>query len=709
MAADLLARGLAAKAFASVRARSISIEEMGATGSGNDQPAIQRAVDAAIANGIGKVVARLPRLEMWCPVRTSPYSAASDGIPLVVTAPLHLDFGGAAITLKGPGGADRFIGQPVGGYDDGTLKPWIGGWMYVVGKPAFTRVTLENVTVDGGFSGNVLSNALSNVTDKGFRIQDAFVAEVVLRNVELKNFAGEICYLGLVGDTHTLAENCHFHGSPQSAWNPAGAGRVTAINVRAGRAYAPGEIIGGPGQTYIGGQFYDGYTVGIFGGPDPTFVGGYPFVYTTRRGDAPPPFIHFHDTRFENIPGALNLTSFTRGRIVTVDTPVWLTHAGVGQLQDIDLDIESWVDRSSAYEGVGVFGPPDLVTQVAGAPAGTYYRKTSNIDVRIRCRQTALAKANGRIVNPGVRLYAGLFDRNSVRFSVTGECSSAWALNSAPPANFEVPRIVSDVAYPPAIGGGGGPVATFATDTAHRVESAALTVFHGGSGTLNVTMDLTHAYAHGQSFTFRYAGNDPSKVLAFAKNGAGLRLNADRTLRRNGEFLTLDYDKDIGLWREAGYLDQARPRELLPIDTATGLAAFSAAPWVVNNLTLASAGVAGPYGAGDATRLTLAGTSFPLLYRGSAGKRTLRARVKAGTTASVGLFIDTAAGFSQAAFDLATGSGTYDAGIDGAIAALGGGWFMIEARGQCTNNLGLKLGGSPGDTALLFDALLYDG
>jgi hypothetical protein len=709
MASDILARGLAARAFATVRAQSIAIEEMGATGSGNDQPAIQRAVDTAIANGIPRVTARLPRLEMWCPVRTNGFSASPDGIPLVVNAPLHLDFGGASIALKGVDGGDRFAGQPIGGYNDGVDKPWLGGWLYVVGNPDFTGVVLENVTVDGGYSGEIHSNIPSNVTDKGFRVQDAHVGEVILRNVELKNFAGEICYLGLTGDTRTLVENCRFHGSPQSAWNPSATGRVVAINLEAGRAYAPAEVIGGRGHSYIGGRFYDGYTSGFFGGPDPEYPAGYPYVYTTRRADAPPPFLSFLGTRFENLAGPLTLTSFVRGSIVTVDAPVWLSHANVGHLQDIDLDIEAWADRIGGFEGLGLFGPLDLATQVGGAPEGTVYARTSNVDVRVRCRRTALAVAQGFKIDHGVRLYAGLYDRDSVRLRVSGECNAAWALNSAPPADFEVPRIESEVAHPPAAFAEGGSIVTWSASTAHRVESAAVTAFHGGAGTLDIAMDTTHGYAHGQRFTIHYAGADESKVLAFARNGAGMRLNADRTLRRTGEFLALEYNRDLDLWCEAGFLDQSRTRDPLPIDVTSGVAAFSSAPWEINNLTLASAGAPGPYGAGDATVVTMAGASFPLLYRNSVGKRTIRARVKAGTTSLVNLFMDTAGGRAQAVFDLATATGAYDAAVNGSIAPLGDGWFVLEASGQCTAFLGLGLGGAVGEDATLFDILLYDG
>ena len=706
MAADTLARGLAAKAFATARSRSLSVEEMGATGQGNDQPAVQRAVRTAILHGIPKVTASLPRIELWCPPRVNGYSASPDGIPLVVDAPLHLDFGGAEIVLKGVTGGNRMAGQPIGGYNDGADKPWLGGWLYVVGNPQFSRVVVENATVEGGYTGPVHSNAPSNVTDKGFRIQDAFVGEVVLRNLELRNFAGEICYLGLTGDTRTLVENCHFHGSPQSAWNPTGTGRVTAINLQAGRAYAPAEIVGGRGHTYIGGRFYDGHNVAVFGGPDPAFDPTKPYNYAIRREDASPPFVDFLGTRFESIASGVALSSFIRGSLVTVDCGVLLSHIGVGHLRDIDLDIEAWADRLGGFAAVALSGPASLSEQVGGAAPGTFYRKSSDIDVRVRCRRTALARASGNQVVTGVRFYEGLFDRQSVRFSVSGEPARAWAINGPPPSGFEIPRIDADVAY--ASGPNGGSIETFTGDTAYRVAGSSAVVFHGGTGTIDVTMDNAWDYAHGQRFTFHYAGSDPTKVLAFARNGAGMRLSADRTLRRPGEYLTLGYNRDLELWCEVGYLDQAKPADLLPIDATTGVAGFTAAPWQINNLTLTSTGTPGPYGAGDATSCANQGP-FDLLYRPAAGRRTLKARVKAGTTPVMTLFIDTAGGRAQAVFDLATGVPVFDGAIDGSIRALGGGWYLVEASGTCIDYLGLGVGGGSGDTILLYDIVLFDG
>lgn len=144
------------------------------------------------------------------------------------------------------------------------------------------------------------------------------------------------------------------------------------------------------------------------------------------------------------------------------------------------------------------------------------------------------------------------------------------------------------------------------------------------------------------------------------------------------------------------------------IDTTTGVAAFSASPWAANNLTLASAGVAGPTGSGDATRLTSTG-AFDLLYRGQNGPRIMRARVKAGTTNIFTLYMDLP-GFTAAHFDLGTGS--ISNGLASArMTSLSGGWWEIEASGSCAGNLGFgpDVNGATGVNALLFDFSLYLG
>ena len=144
------------------------------------------------------------------------------------------------------------------------------------------------------------------------------------------------------------------------------------------------------------------------------------------------------------------------------------------------------------------------------------------------------------------------------------------------------------------------------------------------------------------------------------------------------------------------------------IDSTTGLAAFSVAPWVPNNLSLASAGVPGPGGSGDATRFTGTG-AYDLLFRAQSGARIMRARVKAGTTNIFTLYMDLP-GFTAANFNLITGT-ISSALSSAAMTSLGGGWWMIEASGTCAGNLGFgpDVNGTVGVDALLFDFNLYQG
>ncbi len=66
----------------------------------NVQPAFQAALDAAARTGATRIHNDLgkARAEMWCPVRKSNGRLSTDGIPLVVRAPVDIDFAGLTIT-----------------------------------------------------------------------------------------------------------------------------------------------------------------------------------------------------------------------------------------------------------------------------------------------------------------------------------------------------------------------------------------------------------------------------------------------------------------------------------------------------------------------------------------------------------------------------------------------------------------------------------
>ena len=146
------------------------------------------------------------------------------------------------------------------------------------------------------------------------------------------------------------------------------------------------------------------------------------------------------------------------------------------------------------------------------------------------------------------------------------------------------------------------------------------------------------------------------------------------------------------------------------IDTTTGVAAFSASPWGTNNLVLASAGVVGPMGSGDATLLISTSPSYDLLYRPGLGGRLLRARVKAGTTDIFTLYMNTeAGGFPRINFNLTAGTFT-DLGLSGAaMTSLDNGWWEVEVQGICNNFLGCgpDVLGANAVNVLLFDFSVY--
>ena len=407
----------------------VTVQQFYKASDGNNlQPAFQAAIDAAAARGLRKVVNDLSGAsgEMWRPVRTDPGDYQFQGIPLVVQQPLAIDFRNILLTLKGDGGGDRRMGQSVS-FDS---QPWIGGWMHVVGHVGFDLISIENVVVEGGFSEGSQGHGDVNLTDKGFRIQDTDVERVFMRNVELRNFGGEIYYIGGLGPKLQEIEDCHFHGSPQCAWNPGGVGKVVATNLQAGRSRQAAEVVGGHGHTYLGGRFYEASGCTFLSGPKPGFHPDYPYSYAYWDGVGDKPLMTFKDTLFDTTP-AVGLSAWMRGNIVTIDTPVWL-NPQVGHLRDWDLAIESRVDRGGGFEALGLFG---------GYPDVALRQPPSDLNIRVNCVRTARAVANKARHAAAVRYFGGLFDSATVAIEISGEAKQAFELFGPVATGFVMPKI----------------------------------------------------------------------------------------------------------------------------------------------------------------------------------------------------------------------------------------------------------------------------
>lgn len=525
----------------------------------NSQPAIQAAVKYAAAVSIAKVVNDLGAIdcEMWEPVLDDPNGS---GLPwyhrnrtlqIPPCEALDLDFAGARIALKGPSGGERFPGQ----VSPSAGGRWLGGFVTVTGL--LDRLRLANVDVDGGFSGDTVNQSDGNLYDKGFLCQDLFgFGTIVMENVTLHGFAGEIMYDN--SSALHISRDCHFYNSGHSCWNPSGVGRVVAYNLQAGIARQPAEVLTGKGHVYYGGRFYKGGTAGctFVGGPDPEFLGGgYPYNWPTRRDDELPPFTWFHGTRFEQITGNyVYLGSWMRGSITLVDSTLDIApaFASAGSIQDIDLDVLALADQTGVNEAVRIVGPASP-SEATGAPGGELVRKPANINIRLTCGATQLGQAENRAVNVGIGLY-NLLDRSCV-FRVGGIANTPWRVAGDQPSGFLLPRIdVSGFVASPGSTIYGGTYDHLSSDRSYRVQWPVLLASPTAAGTFNIGLDMSYGYVEGQRVRFVHAGGGSSdRILSFARDAAGLMLSTDRTLRRAGEYLELEYSSAAGKWVEAAY------------------------------------------------------------------------------------------------------------------------------------------------------------
>ena len=564
MATDLIARGLAAKTWAAARANtsiinvsSYYLPEHGA----NLRPAYQAAINAAAAIN-GRVVNDYGAVtqQIWEKAFDTPntFDVASINRNRTLTIPacssIDIDFAGANIVLKGPTGGDRFAsgGQTVpgiatAGFGFATWNgKWLPGFLIVLGVIKSLRIA--NVDVDGGFTGDTVNQDNVILFDKGFLCQDLGDANlgvgvgtgrVAMDNVVMHGFAGEIMYDNSAREL--ISRDCHFYNSGHSCWNPNGIGKVTAYNLQAGISRQPAEVLGGKGHTYFGGRFYKAGGAGstFIGGPDPTF--GAQYNDPVRRTDAPPPYVTFINTRFEDFPvGFLYLGSYMRGSIIATDVTLFLAtgFASGFTYKDVDLDVYATVDRVGGGS----------VVQVAG-PATNDGTQPRNVNVRVHASRTALAVTNSTNRDKILAL-SGLIDP-SCTFSVDGIGKKAF--EAAPVAGTVLPFIDSTGFNQISV----GDFLYFAANQTFTIASAKVQLFPTAAGTFDFILDTAPGYTDGQLFTFGHDGSGSAdRIVSFAQNGSGMRLNATRTLRRAGEYLTLRRSDSGAVWVEHAYMGQ---------------------------------------------------------------------------------------------------------------------------------------------------------
>jgi hypothetical protein len=569
---------------------SISVDQGGALGTGNDQPAIQATIDYAARFDIPKVIFEDTEYDLWCPlIDPEGPGSINDGIYMRITKNVQLEGnrGGTLLRcLNSEGGTNDVITQqkhpadsypqledshrgcgirivPNGNYPqlEGDRLEWFG---------------MSNLIIDGTrtYTGDALAgthaNTYSDLTHKGFASQDVYVDSIDIRDCEIRNFAGEIIYLA--GSNHVrklYVENLWVHGSHQCAWNPGALTEVMAVNLKAGDAYQAAEVIGGhhEGHTYIGGLFYNSYSTSFLA--TSYFTNPQPYTYTQRDNDEIPPWVTFVGTRFE----ACNtrMYGWQRGEIHTVDSPLFIPTETYSPF-DINLKINAWCDRLAGSEALG-FGPPaDDTTQFANATAGIFYRRQSCIDIRLHLQHTQYAKANNIYWNTGVRYYPGVYDHANITVSVSGAAGQAFecfASEATPiPSTFGLPltHVYNFHGVHPFVPDGGK---NYNITSSQNIKPISHTInfFQNdyAAGTYDIGIDLTYDYVQGQRIMFsmsqgKWNGSTWETILNFAKNGTGMMLNSDATLRRPGEFLLLEFDTALnggnGAFKEVARLSQ---------------------------------------------------------------------------------------------------------------------------------------------------------
>jgi hypothetical protein len=374
------------------------------------------------------------------------------------------------------------------------------------------------------------------------------VVSVIDEDVEFRNFAGEIWYMGgQYAACEVWNKNLVLDGSPQAAWNPGTLARCTCINLQAGNSYQPCETVMGEGHTYIGGRFYKGYGAFFLG---TQFFDDHYYAYPNRDTSRAPTWTTFIGTQFERV--SFNPGSFSRGSVTCLDAPI-----GIGSdSRDIFLEADVCSDTINNSPFVSFTGPPNLTTAYPSGPG--YVVPPQNIKLTLRCSRTKFAKDNNSTAY-AVDFGDGLYDRNSVHVYVTGEVKEIYRAANSALADYAVPLVtwsgITSLNLP------GAGIADFPDGSDltldYVVRSAQINLFPQTTATTwAITLPTTYDYATGQRLRIYNISNDVTRVIGIAKNAAGVMLSSDCVLKRTGEYLDLCYDDDLDRWVEVGRMAQ---------------------------------------------------------------------------------------------------------------------------------------------------------
>lgn len=564
-------------------AGAITVEQGGAVGVAgtNDQPAIQATINYAQAIGAREVHFGGRFYELWCPQRTSYFDDkfAADGHPLVISKSLSLR--GIAperttLSFKGLNGVDpvanwQIVDKNAG---DGTDYVWRGGGLFVKGDTGTSapatltvdRVELHRLILQGNrtrtasqsWPASTATGDGWDTTDRAFWLQDAWVGDIICSDTDMIGWRGEIfCLQGsLLPARRLMLDRCRFLTTNADALNIGMPVPYVIRDCEFGDAYMAEESTGTTSGRYVNCVWRDSEEVWL-GGAQAVVVAGYPYGYPQRNNTTQPPLISIEGGEFRNISGSVDIGSWTRGRFRMVDAGLYLSSANRGALQDIVLDVEMWLDQQNNKLPLFLSGPTGLTSQIAGAPAGTYYAPPNNVQVIIAARRTKLAKDNSR--NWGRIQWNGYIDK-SCRIIVDGleyPHGNSPAATSYPPVSqpyVELRDAQFSTAFVPH---GAYHIGLVDADTQITPCGPMANISGSAGGTRNITLATAPSggsvYGYADRQRFRLYSNGGGPVYRFTPSASLKLMAAERLLYGAEDWIEFAYNQRTSVWEELGY------------------------------------------------------------------------------------------------------------------------------------------------------------
>ena len=565
-------------------AGSFSVEQGGAAGDGvaDDQPAIQAAIDYAEAIEARELRFESPQYRVHCPLRVSPVEEfrQPDGHPFVIrkslrlcgTAPVRTVFDFRALDGGDPETEYQLVATSA---QDASLAVWRGGGLFLLGLDAdpgdaprpLARLELERLVFRGNrahtgaytWPADPATGEGWDTSDRALWSQDCFIGEIICRDVDMIGWKGEIFHLSGEANAVERVElhRCRFETTNGVALNPGTLCEVLATDSIFGDCMQAQEDISKTRAIYRNCTWHSCDTMEMGSGPTGELF--YTIAYPTRDTAKAPPLILLDNCEFRDIR-SLRCGSWVRGTIRLIDTSLYLSGDEACALRDIDLSVDSWIDRKNTIHALEFFGVSSLSEPVPNAPAGVYKLPPANIRIRLRHHRTTFAREQG---NHWIgSFWNGYIDR-SCELHIEGKCAGGGIIDGG--ANTVSMPLVTQTHFDPtlsywphgwqqmpAISGSGeitpsAPLGVLRMDSGIIADMTLARVPQGGSD---------YGYVQGQRIRFVKDGDTGS--IRFSKGASSsFAVSQTRVLERSYDWIEFSYNRDLQRWEEEGFLSAA--------------------------------------------------------------------------------------------------------------------------------------------------------